>query len=87
LQLLQAVRDEAHRFAVSRHRARRSSRSLRGLLDEIPGIGPVRRRALLREFGSLEALRVAPAESIAAVIGPAAAARLARALAAPPDVN
>ncbi|MFN7940577.1 MAG: excinuclease ABC subunit UvrC [Thermoanaerobaculia bacterium] len=87
LQLLQAIRDEAHRFAVSRHRTRRSSRSLRGLLDEVPGIGPVRRRALLRQFGSLDALRVAPAESIAAVIGPAAAARLAAALAAPPDVN
>jgi excinuclease ABC subunit C len=77
-QLLQRIRDECHRFALARHRARRSKRSLRSLLDEVPGIGPVRKRALLREFGSLEAIAGAAPEALAAVVG-AAAARAVRA--------
>jgi excinuclease ABC subunit C len=55
--LLQRVRDEAHRFAITFHRARRSKRTLGSALEDIPGIGPKRRTALLREFGSVSALR------------------------------
>ena len=51
LQLLQEIRDESHRFAVARHRRRRSKKTLGSRLDEIPGIGPRRRRQLLRRFG------------------------------------
>lgn len=69
LRLLQELRDEAHRFAVGYHRRLRSSESLRSILDEIPGIGPVRRRALLARFPSLQALRRAGLEEIAAVPG------------------
>lgn len=67
--LVQRVRDEAHRFAVTFHRARRTRTALRSILDEIPGIGPRRRRALLRRFGSVEAIRQATVEEIAAVPG------------------
>jgi excinuclease ABC subunit C len=70
LQLLQQVRDEAHRFAVSRHRRRRTARTLRSRIDELPGIGPRRRKQLLSRFGSLEALRAASAEELAAAVGP-----------------
>ncbi|MEW6308756.1 MAG: excinuclease ABC subunit UvrC [Bacillota bacterium] len=69
LQLLQRVRDEAHRFAVTYHRRVRGKRALRSSLDDIPGVGPARRTALLRRFGSLAALRRASAEDIAAVPG------------------
>ena len=57
LQLLQQIRDEAHRFAVDRHRRRRSRRQLASGLEAVPGIGPRRRRKLLRRFGSLEGVR------------------------------
>jgi excinuclease ABC subunit C len=70
LQLLQQVRDEAHRFAVSRHRRRRSARTLRSQIEELPGIGPRRRKQLLSRFGSLEAIRAASAEELAAAVGP-----------------
>jgi excinuclease ABC subunit C len=76
LQLLQRIRDECHRFALARHRTRRSKRSLRSLLDEVPGIGPVRKRALLREFGSLQAIGAAELEALAKVVGIAAAQAL-----------
>jgi excinuclease ABC subunit C len=69
LYLLQRVRDEAHRFAVTYHRSRRSRSMLASLLDEVPGLGEVRRRALLEHFGSLARLRRADAEQIAAVPG------------------
>ncbi|MCZ6726247.1 MAG: excinuclease ABC subunit UvrC, partial [Acidobacteria bacterium] len=59
LRLLQQIRDEAHRFAVSRHRQRRSKRVLASRLDDLPGIGPRRRKALLKTFGSLEGVRAA----------------------------
>ncbi len=69
LQLVQRVRDEAHRFAVTRHRAKRARRTLRtGLLD-VPGIGKVTARKLLREFGSLEGVRAADPEAVAKVAG------------------
>jgi excinuclease ABC subunit C len=57
LQLVQRIRDEAHRFAVTRHRARRSRRTLRTELTDIRGIGPVSARKLLREFGSVEGVK------------------------------
>ncbi len=70
LRLLQRVRDEAHRFALSRHRRRRSARSLKSRLDEIRGIGPRRRRLLLTRFGSLEAAREAGLEALQEALGP-----------------
>ena len=73
LYLLQRVRDEAHRFAVEYHRKLRSKGMMDSLLDEAPGIGPVRKRALLRRFGSLRRLREADASELAEVV-PAAVA-------------
>ncbi len=70
LQLLQRVRDEAHRFAVGRHRRRRSKGTLASRLDELPGIGSHRRKALLRRFGSLEGVRQASLEELQAEVGP-----------------
>ena len=69
LYLLQRVRDEAHRFAIGYHRRLRERRGLASTLDEIPGIGPKRRQALLKHFGSLEAIREASIEQLAAVKG------------------
>lgn len=69
LQLLQRLRDEAHRFAVGYHRRIRGKESLKSILEEIPGIGPKRRKALLTRFGSLDALRRATVEEVAAVPG------------------
>ncbi len=69
LQLLQRIRDEAHRFAVGYHRSLRASAQQLSALDAIPGIGPARRRQLLRHYGSLAALREAGPESIAQVPG------------------
>jgi excinuclease ABC subunit C len=67
--LLQRVRDEAHRFAITYHRASRGRGALRSSLDTIPGVGPKRKRALLQRFGSVEAIRGAATEEIAAVPG------------------
>lgn len=67
LMLLRRLRDEAHRFALSFHRKLRDKRMSGSLLEEIPGVGPRRRRLLLRTFGSIEAIRRATAEEIAAV--------------------
>lgn len=67
--LLERVRDEAHRFAITYHRKLREGRALRSVLEEIPGIGPVRKRALLRHFGSLRRVRGATAQELAAVPG------------------
>jgi len=76
LQLVQRVRDEAHRFAVGFHRQTRSKRTLRSELDEIPGIGPTKRRKLLSAFGSLRGVRGASEAELATVVGPAMAARV-----------
>jgi excinuclease ABC subunit C len=76
LKLLQSLRDECHRFALSRHRARRSKRSLGSALDEIRGIGPVRKRALLRRFGSPQAIAAADLETLASIVGAPAAREL-----------
>ena len=67
--LIQRIRDEAHRFAVTFHRKARSMRDLRSELDEVPGIGPRRRRALLRAFGSLAGVRRATREELESVVG------------------
>jgi excinuclease ABC subunit C len=78
LYLVQRVRDEAHRFAITYHRKLRARASVRSAFDDLPGIGPRRRAVLLRTFGSVKRLREAPVEQIAAVpgIGPALAARI-----------
>ncbi len=67
--LVQRVRDEAHRFAITHHRARRRRAGVASQLDSIPGVGPARRKALLKAFGSLDAVRVASLEQLAAVPG------------------
>ncbi len=67
--LLQRLRDEAHRFAITRHRRRRTGAARQSRLDGIHGLGPQRRRALLRQFGSVEALRVASVEELTRVPG------------------
>ncbi|MCY4616372.1 MAG: excinuclease ABC subunit UvrC, partial [Chloroflexi bacterium] len=69
LYLLQRVRDEAHRFAITYHRTLRGKQTRRSALDAIPGVGPKRKRALLRKFGSVKALRQASVDEIAAVEG------------------
>jgi excinuclease ABC subunit C len=84
LYLLQRVRDEAHRFAITFHRQRRSKAMTSSALDGIPGLGESRRKALLRHFGSVKKLRAASEEQIREVpgIGPALAATIAETLAA-----
>jgi excinuclease ABC subunit C len=69
LQLLQQVRDEAHRFALSRHRRRRSKRLLRTRFDDLAGVGKLRRKLLVERFGSFAALRRAAVEEIQDVLG------------------
>ena len=69
LYLLQRVRDEAHRFAITHHRKRRAKSMTRSELETIPGLGPARQASLLRAFGSVRNLRAASAEEIAAVPG------------------
>jgi excinuclease ABC subunit C len=73
LQWIQRVRDEAHRFAISRHRQRRGKRMRQTGLTEIPGVGPARARLLLRRFGSVQALHGADPRDIEAAVGPATA--------------
>ncbi|MCH8974465.1 MAG: excinuclease ABC subunit UvrC [Chloroflexi bacterium] len=73
LYLVQRVRDEAHRFAITYHRQRRSKAATRSALDEVPGIGPKRRRELLRRFGSVAGIRAASLEELASVPGLSAA--------------
>ena len=82
LYLLQRVRDEAHRFAITYHRQKRSVRMTTSALDDVPGLGPSRRRALLKHFGSVRKLRQADAREIAAVpgMGPRTAAAVLAAL-------
>ena len=76
LQLLQRVRDEAHRFAITHHRSRRDKAMRTSLLDELPGVGPARKRALLAHFGSPDAVVAASREELQAVPGlPAKVAR------------
>src|SRR5437870_9832770 len=78
LYLVQRIRDEAHRFAIAYHRDLRSRASIRSAFDDLAGVGPKRRQALLRVFGSVKRVREAPVEQIAAVpgIGPALAGKI-----------
>jgi excinuclease ABC subunit C len=69
LYLVQRLRDEAHRFAITYHRKVRAAAATRSALDDLPGVGPARKRALLRVFGSTKALRQASTDEIAAVPG------------------
>ncbi len=69
LRLLQQLRDEAHRFAITRHRLLRGKRQIKSKLDDIPGIGPARRQALLKAFGSVKRISAASVEEITAVKG------------------
>ncbi|CAN5668696.1 excinuclease ABC subunit UvrC [soil metagenome] len=83
LYLLQRVRDEAHRFAINHHRSRRSKTMVESMLDDVPGLGEVRRKTLLKHFGSLKKLREADVDEIALVpgIGPRTAESIKAAVA------
>jgi excinuclease ABC subunit C len=87
LYLMQRIRDEAHRFAITAHRKMRAKERLVSRLDQIPGIGPARKKALLKKFGSLDGVRKASAEELAQVSGINAdlAERLLQALKPAPD--
>ncbi len=69
LYLIQRIRDEAHRFAITAHRARRLKQGMASALDSIPGIGPAKRKALLKHFGSVDKIREASLEALSAVPG------------------
>jgi len=69
LYLVQRLRDEAHRFAIRYHRSLRNRKTVKSLLDDLPGVGPTRKRELLKVFGSAKRVREAPVEQIAAVPG------------------
>jgi excinuclease ABC subunit C len=69
LYLIQRIRDEAHRFAITAHRARRSKQGMASALDSLPGIGPVKRKALLKHFGSVDKIREATVVELTAVPG------------------
>ena len=69
LYLLQRLRDEAHRFAITYHRGVRAKTSIQSALDTVPGVGPKRKKALLRKFGSVRAIKEATVEDIAATVG------------------
>ena len=83
LYLVQRLRDEAHRFAITYHRDLRRKAAVKSAFDDLPGVGPARKRALLRTFGSAKRVREAPVEQIAAVpgIGRALAERIKAGLA------
>ncbi|MCL2496531.1 MAG: helix-hairpin-helix domain-containing protein, partial [Clostridiales bacterium] len=69
LQVLQSLRDEAHRFAVTYHRQLRGKGQVKSILDDAPGIGPARKTALLKAFGSVKAIKQAAVEELAAAPG------------------
>ena len=76
LYLIKQVRDESHRFAITFHRELRGKAMTTSILDEVPGVGPTRKKAIMRHFGSMKKLRAARVEEIAAVKGvPADVAR------------
>lgn len=76
LRLLQQIRDESHRFAVSRHRRRREKKTLASGLDALPGVGIHRRKLLLRRFGSLDAVKQASLEELQGELGPVIGAKI-----------
>ncbi len=87
LRLLQQIRDESHRFAVSRHRRRRSARTLKSKLDELAGVGPRRRKLLIQRFGSVEGVRNATVEELQAALGTATGRRVYEQLHAEPAAD
>jgi excinuclease ABC subunit C len=80
LHVIQRLRDEAHRFAITFHRKQRSKGQVHSALDDVPGVGPATRTALLKHFKSLKRIREASEQELAAVIGPAKAKAVAGAL-------
>ena len=76
MRLLQRVRDEAHRFAITYHRNLRQKRVRESVLDDIPGVGPKRKFELLRRFGSVKKIRAAHESELAAAVGPKTARRV-----------
>jgi excinuclease ABC subunit C len=76
LRLVQAVRDETHRFAISFHRGRREKKSFESLLDGIPGLGPKKKAALLARYGGIDGIRSAPRRELDALVGTAVAAKV-----------
>ena len=76
LHLVQSIRDEAHRFAITFHRTRRNAQRLTSELHKIPGVGEKTVQKLLKHFGSLELVRQAPEASLARLVGPAVARRV-----------
>jgi excinuclease ABC subunit C len=87
LRLVQRVRDEAHRFAITYHRSLRSKTVLRSELDDIPGVGPKRRKQLLEHFGSLAGVRAADPAEMDSLVGPVLARRIRDVLAAAEDAG
>ena len=87
LYLLQRIRDEAHRFAITFHRQKRSSSMISSLLDQVPGLGPAKRQAVIKHFGSLKRMRAATVEDFTEVkgVGAVLAGHLVEALAPPQD--
>jgi excinuclease ABC subunit C len=69
LYLVQRIRDEAHRFAITYHRGVRSKAGMQSALDLIPGVGPKRRKALIKKFGSVKGIREATVDEIASTVG------------------
>ena len=67
--MVQRIRDEAHRFSITYHRKVRSERTFKSVLDEIPGIGPKRKQALMKHFGSVRAISAASIDELAALDG------------------
>ena len=80
LKLIQAIRDETHRFAITFHRGRRAKKSFASKLDGIPGVGPKKKTALLSRYPSLEAIRDAPREELEKLVGAAPAAAVMKRL-------
>jgi excinuclease ABC subunit C len=76
LQLVQRLRDEAHRFAIGFHRKARTMRTLRSEVDDIPGVGPITRRKLLSRFGSVRGVRRATEQELASIVGTKVAAKI-----------
>ena len=68
LYLVQRIRDEAHRYGITAHRKRRTKLGLASQLDSIPGIGPARRKALLKHFGSMDKIREASVDDLKAIV-------------------
>jgi excinuclease ABC subunit C len=66
---VQRIRDEAHRFAITFHRQVRGKSAVQSALDSVPGVGPKRKKALLKKFGTVRAIREAPVEEIASTVG------------------